>query len=342
MEKEKLTKDLKEVIVNTDILEEFKELFDSLNHEDVLSANIFKIFKKYFSYDVSGLFFNNSDESSRNVFYLSIPKNNINLELTDKIRDAFFDEAEKYKRINEIQCNLSDGDVTEKSYITVEKFKHTELLMFKYNEKLTGGLYIGSTKKFTKEKKSILKIILHELEVIFKLKYLFNEQALHAFKDPMTGLYNRQLFDSNLENEFYRARRYIFNFTLAMLDIDYFSKINESYGKEFGDFVLTELSNILKLVFRKTDLVYRYGGEEIIIFLPSTPITKALIPIERLRAKIGEHVFEKDDKKTNITVSVGLCANYSKFTEPNQLLDGVGTALTRAKERGRNKVDIFE
>ena len=76
--------------------------------------------------------------------------------------------------------------------------------------------------------------------------------------------------------------------------------------------------------------------------LPFTPITKALIPIERLRSAISEYTFEKDGIKTNLTVSVGLCANYSKFTEDNQMLEALGTSLLRAKERGRNKVDIFE
>ena len=186
------------------------------------------------------------------------------------------------------------------------------------------------------------EVIKREMDAVLKLKYLFNEQAKNAFKDPMTGLYTRQLFDSNLENEFFRARRYVFNFSLAMLDVDYLSKINEEYGKDFGDYVLTELSNVLKNVFRRTDLIYRYGGEEIIIYLPSTPITKALIPIERLRDKIANHKFEKDGKSAKVTVSIGLCANYSKFTEPIQLLDGVANAMMRAKERGRNKVDIFE
>ena len=88
--------------------------------------------------------------------------------------------------------------------------------------------------------------------------------------------------------------------------------------------------------------MYRYDGGQLAIMLPFTPITKAIIPIERLRSAISEHLFVKDGIEKNITISVGLCANYSKFTEPEQLLESVNTALSRAKERGRNKVDIFE
>jgi diguanylate cyclase (GGDEF)-like protein len=249
---------------------------------------------------------------------------------------------EKFKRINEIQCNLIKGDISEKSKINVKKPKTFEIITFKYNEKLTGGFLLLSNRKLKAAELNYLELIKSELDVIYKVKYMFNEQKKHALTDTMTGLYTRQEFDNMLDLEFHKARRYIFNFSLAILDVDYLSKINEKYGREFGDFVLSELSSLLKRVFRRTDPIYRYGSEELIIFLPFTPITKALIPIERLRTAISDYVFEKDGTKTNITVSVGLCANYSKFTEPEQMLEGLGTALTRAKERGRNKVDIFE
>lgn len=333
---------LDELLVNSSITEEFKSLIDSMNFDNVLAENIVKIINRYIGYDVAGIFINDSDKTMRNVLNLSIPNDNITLKVTEDIRDQFFDEIEKYKRVNEIQCNLTYGEVANKSKITMKSFKFARFIPYKYGETLTGGIFICSLKPLNLYESMFFEIIARELDVIFKLKYLFNQQAKHAFKDPMTGLYNRQLFDSNLENEFYRARRYIFNFTLAMLDIDYLSKINEEYGRDYGDYVLTELSSLLKQVFRRTDLIYRYGGEEIIVYLPSTPITKALIPIERLRENISNHTFEKDGIKTKVTVSVGLCANYSKFTEPNQLLDGVANAMLRAKERGRNKVDIFE
>ena len=127
-----------------------------------------------------------------------------------------------------------------------------------------------------------------------------------------------------------------------MIDIDHLGDINKKHGEEYGDYVLIELSNVLKRVFRRTDPIFRYGSEEIIVMLPFTPITKAVIPIERLRSAISEYDFGKDNMKTKITVSIGLCANYSKFERPEQMLEGLGAALTRAKEGGRNKVEIFE
>ena len=187
-----------------------------------------------------------------------------------------------------------------------------------------------------------MDLILRELDTVFKLKYIYTEQRTCALIDPMTKLYTRQEFDNMLSLELLKARRYIYNFTLAIIDIDYLSKINEEYGQEFGDFILVELSTLLKRVFRRTDPVFRYGAEEIIVMMPFTPITKAVVPIERLRSAIAEYDFVKDDTKANITVSIGLCANYSRYEEPEQLVEDLGTALQRAKEGGRNKVDIIE
>ena len=340
--KAKSDKILDNLLMNSSIVDEFKSLIDSMSFEDVLSENIFKIIRNYVSYDIAGFFFNNSDERKRNIFNLSVPNKNISLSATDEIRDKFFDEMEKYKRINEIQCNLINGDVNDESDVKFSSFKTYICVPYIMGTKLTGGFMLASTKPLDLYETMFLNIIVKELEVVYKLRYMFNEQANHALYDVMTGLFNKQEFDANLEQEFHRARRYIYNFTLAMLDIDYLSKINEQYGKEYGDYVIVELSNILKEVFRRTDLIYRYGGEEIIVLLPSTPITKSIVPIERLRSKIANHTFEKDGIKTNVTVSVGLCANYSRFTEPEQILESVGTALLRAKEKGRNSVDVFE
>lgn len=337
-----LTKELKELFINSTLEEDFRRLIDSIKFEDNLTANIFDILGKYVPYDVCGLFFNDSDEFSKNVLNLSYPNKNMDIPMTDVIRDKFFDQMEKFKRINEIQCNLINGDITEKSEYSFNDFKTVFIEPFKYAENFTGGIFFASLTELTEEQVAFLKVIVVELELIFKLKYMFNEQERRALYDPMTKLYSRQTFDNDFEFEFAKARRYIFNFTLAMMDIDYLSKINEQYGRDYGDFVVSELASLLKRVFRRTDPLYRYGSEEFIVMLPFTPITKALIPIERLRTEISKYEFVKDDIKTHITVSVGLTANYSKFEQPEQLLEGLGTALVRAKERGRNKVDIFE
>ena len=333
---------LDELLMTTSIVEDFKGIVDSINFEEVLSGNIFNIIKKYLPYDICGLYFNESDDSTMNNLNLSANSENISIDLVNEVKDKFFDEMEKYKRICELQCNIIDGLVKEKSNAKYDDFKTVVILPFKYGTRLAGGIYLATSKTFDLYESVLFDIIARELEALFKIRYMFNEQAKHSLLDSMTGLYNRQEFDSAFEFEFFKGRRYIYNISIAILDIDDMKGINEKYGKEYGDFVITELASLLKRVFRRTDRIYRFKGETIAIMLPFTPITKALIPIERLRNEISKYDFTKDDIKTNISVCVGLSANYSRFTEPEHLLEGVTTALTRAKEKGRNRLDIFE
>ena len=333
---------LDELLLTTSIAEEFKALVESINFEETLSSNIFKLIKKYLPYDICGLYFNESDDSTINTLNLSSQNENISIDIINETRDTFFDEMEKYKRICELQCNIIEGIVKEKGNLKYKDFKTSVIIPYKFGARLSGGFYLASSRKFDLYETVLFDLIVRELEVLFKIKFMFNEQAKHSLKDPMTGLYNRQEFDAAFEFEFYKGRRYIYNISIAMLDIDDMAGVNEKYGKEYGDFVITELASLLKRVFRRTDRIYRFGGEKIAIMLPFTPITKALIPIERLRNEISKYDFIKDDIKTNISVCVGLSANYSKFTEPEQLLDGVTTALSNAKGKGKNRLDIFE
>ena len=137
----------------------FNTFVDMMQFEDRLSANIFEVINKYIKYDVSGLFFNESDESSRNIFNFSFPKNNITIPLSEKIRDKFFDKMEKYKRINEIQCNLINGDVAEESKINYKNLKTKIILPYTFSDKLAGGIFIGSTKELNKKEKEYLNIM---------------------------------------------------------------------------------------------------------------------------------------------------------------------------------------
>lgn len=334
------TEILDKVLLQSSILSDVKELANYMNDEFALCTNIFKLFDKYVSYDLCGLYFNESQESSRNVLNLSLPNENITVNQVEKFSNKFFDEFDKYKRINEIQTALVTGDVSDK--FKLRKFDTEIVVSFHFSENLTGGIYLLANKKMNLIEKLFFDVISHELELIFKFKYLFNEQLRYSLLDPMTKLFNRQEFEANLEKEFHRARRYIYNFTLAFIDIDNMNGVNDKYGQSFGNFVIYELSQLLKEVFRRTDLVYRFGGDKIIVLMPMTPITKAVIPIERLKQRIAEYEFKKDNTSTNITVSIGLCANYSRFTEPEQLFNSLKVSLVRAKESGKNSLDIYE
>lgn len=160
-----------------------------------------------------------------------------------------------------------------------------------------------------------------------------------ASTDKLTGLNNRREFLNLLKKEVERSRRYDNNLTLAILDIDFFKEINDTYGHPVGDVVLQSLSNILTKQTRKTDIVGRYGGEEFSILLPETSLSRAYSLTQRLRRNIEGHLFETNQGKLSITVSIGLSEFKPDKDNPNSVTRKADNALYVAKESGRNRVE---
>ena len=98
----------------------------------------------------------------------------------------------------------------------------------------------------------------------------------------------------------------------------------------------------MKSAFRKTDLLYRYGGEELVIIMPETNIEGGIIPVQRLRRAVEDYTFDYNGIKSKVTVSIGLTMNYQDFKNTAELLKSADSALYRAKEAGRNRVILHE
>jgi diguanylate cyclase (GGDEF)-like protein len=156
--------------------------------------------------------------------------------------------------------------------------------------------------------------------------------------DSLTGLLNHTAFRDRFNQEITRARRQKSHLTLAMLDIDHFKNVNDSYGHSTGDRVLKSLAQFLKQRLRASDIIGRYGGEEFAILLPDTAAESALSVLEELRqgfAKI-EHRLPMRDDCIHISFSCGL-AEYPKYSDATILSEAADQALYRAKQEGRNK-----
>jgi len=145
--------------------------------------------------------------------------------------------------------------------------------------------------------------------------------------DPLTGLSNRRALDDSLESLFAMKDRYELTFSLCILDVDHFKRINDEYGHLEGDRVLQEVASMIDNCVRETDVVTRYGGEEFVILMPSTDLAGALIFTERVREAV--------EQRLRVTVSGGV-AQASSTDEPQTLLARADAALYRAKSRGRN------
>ncbi len=178
-------------------------------------------------------------------------------------------------------------------------------------------------------------------EVILRREAEERAQQL-AIIDPLTGLYNRRNFFAMLENEISRSRRYQICFSVILLDIDYFKKVNDSYGHLVGDQVLRGLAERVRTNFREVDTLARYGGEEFIFLLPESDLASAMQAAERLRLDLEKKPFETTAGLVWITASLGVTIfNVSSDNAPDILLERADKALYESKHAGRNRVSSF-
>lgn len=178
----------------------------------------------------------------------------------------------------------------------------------------------------------------NKTDVIKKINFMYSQTKHMSVTDSLTGLFNRRYFENTYEREFLRAQRYSNDMSVAVLDVDFFKKINDTYGHLCGDYVLKEIAYLTLQTFRKTDIVFRYGGEEIVVILTETPLEKAIIPLERLRKAIENYPFNYDSNDIRVTVSIGVEALHNEITSAENLLGNADRALYIAKEQGRNRV----
>ncbi|MFH1571708.1 MAG: diguanylate cyclase [Gemmatimonadota bacterium] len=163
-----------------------------------------------------------------------------------------------------------------------------------------------------------------------------------AVIDDLTGIYNRRYLDEQLGVRLGEARRYETPLSLAIIDIDHFKRVNDSFGHQFGDLVLQETAGLVRSLMRKEDILARYGGEEFATILPHTDRLGAAILCERIRESVADHTFAADSHSTRITLSLGV-ASYplDEIESTSQLIGKADRRLYRAKEMGRNQT-IFD
>lgn len=169
------------------------------------------------------------------------------------------------------------------------------------------------------------------------VKLMDNELLMNmAFRDGLTGLLNYRAFSEIIAAECDRSRRYKTCFSLMMIDIDHFKGINDRYGHPVGDMVLGAIAARLQSRLRKSDMVFRYGGEEFMVILPQTGPYKAGLLAERVRSVV-EKMRIRDG--ISVTISIGI-SQYQDGLAPADLVKQVDGALYLAKGRGRNRVEI--
>lgn len=156
-------------------------------------------------------------------------------------------------------------------------------------------------------------------------------------KDGLTKIYNRQYFNTTIEELMTKKSCYSDGISLIMLDCDHFKRINDCYGHTSGDKVLVSLANTLYKSVQSTDIACRFGGEEFCLILPNTGISHAYEIAERIRTNIQKTLFTFQDQKVNVTVSCGVAHTESEDDKSAiKLLNEADEALYTSKEYGRN------
>lgn len=166
-----------------------------------------------------------------------------------------------------------------------------------------------------------------------------------AVTDPLTGLLNKGYLMKRLQSEISRSARYNEPVSVIMLDIDFFKKINDTYGHLAGDETLKHIAKIIRDVTRNIDIVTRYGGEEFFIICPNTNLEGVVNLAERIRKTVENTPFVVDSNEIRVTVSIGVkCEVYDPTVNvelaTGKMIDDVDAALYRAKKNGRNRIEI--
>jgi diguanylate cyclase (GGDEF)-like protein len=164
-----------------------------------------------------------------------------------------------------------------------------------------------------------------------------------SIKDGLTNLYNHKHFQDTMDKEMPRAERYSHVLSLIMVDIDFFKKINDTYGHPQGDIVLRAIADVFEQIVRKPDTTARYGGEEFAIILPETDIKGAVTLAERLRQMVEKLELKLGDKSVKVTISIGVTTydpSRGRKTKA-EIIGAADKALYNSKKTGRNKLSIM-
>src|SRR4030042_2095000 len=170
------------------------------------------------------------------------------------------------------------------------------------NEELIKGEFLLNNQDRIRIGNTILKFLQGDIESLF-LDNLMKKINI----DGLTDIYNKQYFTEQFKNIFSLSKRYNKKFSLIMLDIDDFKKINDNYGHSLGDFILSKLCMIIKNKIRETDIFSRIGGEEFAIICPETNLENSLKLSTKLIKIVSEFPFIFKKNIINITISIGIC-----------------------------------
>jgi diguanylate cyclase (GGDEF)-like protein len=224
------------------------------------------------------------------------------------------------------------------NYHTGEIRAHRCCYQLELENNSLGEIECTRRKPFSIRETELIERLLSLLIYPLRNALLYQQAVAEAFRDPLTQISNRAAFDSALNREICSFKRHLTGFALMVIDIDYFKLVNDTYGHIAGDSVLKSVAEVIKNTIRRSDEVFRYGGEEFVVILTNTDIEGALFIGERVRREIKKLII-KSHEQINVTASIGIAAS-NTIRDVNDTLYHADKALYQAKEEGRDRVAI--
>jgi phosphotransferase system enzyme I (PtsI) len=246
-------------------------------------------------------------------------------ELTEKMGD------EIYKEIISFLTNENIQDPAEARSLYEKICSHRKYLEKKLKRKV--GIHVASLDYMENIEDMMEKPVLIERDKM-------REIAQKAVKDASTDTFNRELLNLNIDKEIRRQERYGSPFSILFMDIDNFKKINDRYGHATGDRVLSKLSSLVKQNIRRTDTIYRYGGDEFVLLLPETHIFEAKQLAMKLMDILKSKSMEEIDGTLNICLGIASFGSAGIDTR-SALMEAADKALYEAKRAGKNRACLY-
>lgn len=340
----KINEILDQALISSTIMNEFRHLSEYFQDDNALVKEIFELLNSILEFDFGGIFFNSTDGKEPKI--LNFHQNNCKIHdnIFIPIMEDFFQKL--FPEDNDYYFNYKiSGVITDynKEILSYDEFQSAFVIPIISGKSILGGICLYSKERNNYSELKTFNIILDELKLLMRLRWLYSETKLLTIIDPLTSLYNRRYFNEIIHREYMRSQRTQSNFSVAIIDIDNFKKVNDTYGHQIGDIVLIEISKTILGMLRTTDFAFRYGGEEIVVILTDSSVDGAIYPLERIRKRISEKVYEANNGENfSATVSIGVASTDQGVMGPEDLVNYADTALYRAKSLGKNQVKIFD
>lgn len=337
---------LDQSLIESTITNEFRNLSELIHDRTFLVKGLFSLLFSILDYQVAGIYFNDPGDNKR-LLSLSLNEIESNDNLLRDVKEYFFQVIHSDIFVPE-HSHIFDFEIFEEHQAkrslkldNINQFESKIIIPIHYGSQILGGLCLFSISDNHYKEDQLIKLVSEELVLLMRIRSLYIETKILAVTDGLTKLFNRRYFQDVYDREFNRAKRYGNQLTIVMIDIDHFKKLNDTYGHQLGDLVLERVSQLIKQNYRNTDCVARYGGEEMIVVMPETPMDKALFPTERLKNNIQNTICEWNDQEVSVTVSIGVASMHPDIQKGQELLQNADEALYNAKRNGRNRIEVY-